>query len=160
MAENLQTVEFLAKLLEVSERHIQKLAAQGYIPRAAHGKYDLVAAIRGYVKYLKDTGARSGDDASADAFSKHRARLTKERADVAERERKRLDGELVPVEQIQGAWAAIVTTIRTRLLNVPTRAAPRLLGLKNVADTQDIVRAEIFEASRNSPAAKSSRLRL
>src|SRR4051812_40185685 len=107
MAENLQSVEFVAKLLAISERRVQQLSAQGYIPRAAHGKYDLVPSIRGYIRYLREAGVGSGEVSDAVAFTKHRARLIKERANLAEIERKRLEKELIPAAQIQPVWAAI-----------------------------------------------------
>ena len=40
----------------------------------------------------------------------------------------------------------IVTLVKNRLLGVPTKVAPRLVGLKTAAEGEALVRAEVYEA--------------
>ena len=40
----------------------------------------------------------------------------------------------------------IVSLVKNRLLGVPTKVAPRLVGLKNAAEAEALVRAEVYEA--------------
>ena len=87
MATNTQPIAVIARLLDLTERRVQQLAQDGVIPPAARtgperGRYDLVSAVRGYVRYLREQATRS-PSGSAD-FGVERARLVKAKADLAE----------------------------------------------------------------------------
>ena len=75
-----------------------------------------------------------------------RSRLTKIKADAAEVEARKVAGELVPAADIQAAWLAVVGAVRSRLLAIPTRTAPRLVALKTAAEAQALLRKEINAA--------------
>lgn len=45
----------IAGLLEITERRLQQLVAEGWIPRAACGQYSLRDSVRGYIRSLKDS---------------------------------------------------------------------------------------------------------
>jgi len=47
-------VNVIAKLLDLTPRRVQHLANEGVIPRAEKGRYELVSAVRGYIRYLRD----------------------------------------------------------------------------------------------------------
>ena len=87
MAANAQPIGVIARLLDLSERRIQQLSREGVIPKAERGQYDLVAAVRGYVAYLRDLAVRA--QAGAPDFGAERARLIKAKADLAEMEAER-----------------------------------------------------------------------
>jgi hypothetical protein len=82
VATNAQPIAVVARLLDLSERRIQQLSREGVIPKAERGQYDLVAAVRGYVAYLRDLAVRA--QAGAPDFGVERARLIKAKADLAE----------------------------------------------------------------------------
>ena len=54
MAENAQSADVLAKLLDISERRVRQLSAEGIIPKGARGRYEMVGAVRGYIRYLRE----------------------------------------------------------------------------------------------------------
>lgn len=132
-------------LLNITPRRVQQLAAEGKIPKAARGKYDLVGAVKGYIGFLQ-TQSLAGDDVGADAFGKHRARLTAARADITELERDKLAGRQVPVEEVERAWQTVVATMRSRLLTIPSKVAARILAAKNANEAQEIIRREVYDA--------------
>ncbi len=74
-------VETIAKLLDLTPRRVYQLTNEGIIPKASRGRYELVSAANGYIKYLRDR-AINADVKDGDAD--HRKRLTKARADIAE----------------------------------------------------------------------------
>ena len=73
MAVNSQPIGVIARLLDLSERRVQQLSRDGVIPKAERGQYDLVAAVRGYVAYLRDLAIKA--QAGAPDFGVERARL-------------------------------------------------------------------------------------
>jgi hypothetical protein len=53
-----QPVTIVAKLLNLTRRRIQQLAQGGIIPNPENGKYDLIACLTGYIKYLRKCNAK------------------------------------------------------------------------------------------------------
>ncbi len=47
-------VETIAELLNLTPRRVYQLTKEGIIPKASRGRYELVPAVRGYIKYLRD----------------------------------------------------------------------------------------------------------
>lgn len=113
----------IAKLLMLTERHVQRLAADGIIPKGERGRYELAPAVQGYVRYLKER-AIGGDVSASDDGRADKLRLQKARADIAEMEAERLAETLVPADEVQTAWLAITARFKQRVLAASTKAAP------------------------------------
>ena len=137
-------LDVIAKLLDLTPRRVQQLSGEGVIPRAERGRYDLVGAVRGYIRYLRDRAAAG--DTGADDYGKHRARLTKARADMAEMEREQLSKELIPADDIEGAWTAATAMMRSRFLSIPSKLAPRMVSIKDANAARDLIETAIHDA--------------
>jgi phage terminase Nu1 subunit (DNA packaging protein) len=114
------------------------------IPKAERGQYDLVAAVRGYVAYLRDLAVKA--QAGAPDFGIERARLIKAKADIAEMEAEGRRGELLPAEAVEAAWTAILARLRARLLVLPDRLAPLCVEETTIAGVCDQIRKAVREA--------------
>ena len=143
MAENSQSAEVLAKLLDLTERRVRQLSAEGVIPKAARGRYEVVGAVRGYIRYLRDL-ALKGDLGTAD-YGIERARLVKARADLAEMEAKQVRGELIPAPDVTLAWTEIMALVRARLLALPDKLAPVIHETTSIAEARDVIRQAVHE---------------
>ena len=143
MADNTQPIGVIARLLDLTERRVRQLSAEGVIPRAARGRYELVGAVRGYIRYLRDLTLK-GDVGAAD-YGTERARLVKARADLAEMEAARMRGDLIPAPDVTAAWTEIVALMRGRLLALPDKIAPVVHEAENIAQARDIVRKGVHE---------------
>ena len=53
MAQATYSLDVIAKLLDISPRRVQQLSSDGVIPRASRGKYELVPAVQGYIRFLR-----------------------------------------------------------------------------------------------------------
>ena len=144
MATNSQPIGVIARLLDLSERRIQQLSREGVIPKAERGQYDLIAAVRGYVAYLRDLAVKA--QAGAPDFGVERARLIKAKADIAEMEAEGRRGELLPAEAVEAAWTAILARLRARLLVLPDRLAPLCVEETTIAGVRDQIRKAVREA--------------
>src|SRR4030067_1573387 len=109
MAAQTYPVAVISKLLDLTPRRVQHLANEGVIPRAERGRYELVPAVRGYIRYLRDRSIGRDGEVSSDVASE-RARLTREQADRGAMENAKARGELIPAplvqESVEGACAA------------------------------------------------------
>ncbi|MEW6718903.1 MAG: terminase small subunit [Thermodesulfobacteriota bacterium] len=58
----------------------------------------------------------------------------------------REQGEVVLADDAEKLWSAQVTACRSRLLAIPTKATPRVVGLENHAEVNDVLQTLIYEA--------------
>ena len=130
-------VKTIAKLLDLTERRVQQLAREGVIPKAESGRYDLVQAVRGYVKYLRDRAL--GEASTADVFSE-KARLTKLTADKLEIEIARQTGQLVDAAAVKREAFTCGRQVRDRLMKIPDKLSPELATL----DDAHAIRARLL----------------
>lgn len=133
----------LAGLLDITPRRLAMLAAEGHVPAAKRGIYQVRPTIHGYLRYLHEL-AEVKDGSGT--LTSQRARLTQAKADIAEMQRRRLLSEMLPADQVATAWAAIVNRVRARLLAIPSKFAPRVVITRKPADAQVVLQNAIDEA--------------
>ena len=85
-----------AKLLKVTEDWVRQLSRKGYIPKAARGRFNLVAVVHGYIAYRDDEARRTTKGAAE-------SRVRDARAAEIERRMAREDREIIALEE--AAWA-------------------------------------------------------
>lgn len=134
----------IGTLLGISSAMVSKLASEGVLPRAGRGEYDAAACVQAYLRYR--LGNAANDDPTARGLMSERQRLTKAKADAAEREDRVRAGELVEASEIEAAWVAVITTARNRLRLIPSKVAPRVVAMKSAAEAQALMRKEIDAA--------------
>ena len=135
---NLRKQELSAKeaaiLLGVSRTTFYRLVEGDFIKCIDEGVYLLKDVIEGYAKSFqgsKGLTAAKIRQASADAELK----------EIAFAEQK---GELVPIEVVVKVYAENISNVRTKLLAMPTKIAPELVG-KDLASIQAKIKHEIYE---------------
>lgn len=138
-----QPVTAIAKLLMMTPRHVQKLTADGVIPKTERGRYEVVAAVQGYIKYLKDRAITGNGDID---YTAEKSRLTRAQADLAEIEVARSRGDVVGADQLTRNLTNLFTEIRTNLRNIPGRVSSSLLGLTDERKLKMVLLAEIDQA--------------
>lgn len=141
MAETrLYPISTLAKLFNITERRVQQLARDGVIPKAERGKYDLVECTRAYIKFLQQALDETKPDPNSD-----RTRLERARADKMELEVQEARGELARVDELRDLWIRRVVNFKTRMLAIPRKVAPSLVGKKKAAQIEQELDTEIRE---------------
>lgn len=138
-------VAVIAKLLDLTPRRVQQLSSEGVIPRAEKGRYELVPAVRGYIRYLRDRaiGADALPDESARAS---RARLLKAQAEAQEMENAKVKGELLPREPLEHMLGAVFGVVRNRILAIEKKLPMRVLGCNSLREIEAIVSKMHHEA--------------
>ena len=136
-------IEAISKLLKLSERRIQQLAKDNIIPKAERGKYDLVSSVHGYIDFLK---AKAGGDFTAEEVLKNKNKLLKAKAEIAEIEKKKATGELIPKEEVKRTWLELVHKIKQKLLSIPNKVAPVIVTVKNINEIKLILQDKLYEA--------------
>ena len=133
----------IAKLLKLTERRVQQLAKDDIIPKAERGKYDLISSVHGYIDFLK---AKAGGDFTAEDVIKNKNKLMKAKAEIAEIERMKATGELIPKEEVKSTWLELINKVKQKLLSIPNKIAPIVVAIKNTNEIKLILQDKIYEA--------------
>lgn len=144
MAATLYPLATVAKILNLSERRVQQLVKEDILPKPEKGKYDLIACVRAYIKYLQERAF--GKDAAPQDTHLERARLLKAQADKTELEVDTLRGNLMPVETIEADWLTMVMACRSRLLSIPSKTAFQIATLSDAHEIERFLKRVIYEA--------------
>ena len=146
MANELGT-DVMAKMLKLTARRLQQLENEGVVQKSERGRWPMIPTLHAYIDYLRALATRGDvEGTTADAYTTERARLTKTKADIAELERQKLAGEVIPADAVQSAWAALLSVARTRLMGIGSKLAPRLKVLTTDNERKDAIDAEIIAA--------------
>jgi hypothetical protein len=121
------------------------LANQGVLVRSERGKFELVASVQGYVRFLRER-AVSGDLKGGDEVGGLRTRMIRARTELAESEAEAAAGRMLLRTDVETAWQRITTTIRTRILALPTRVAPLLQSAATPGEASSILTTAVHEA--------------
>jgi len=149
----------ISRLLNITERRLRQLAAEGVIPKADRGRYPLAATVRGYVIYLQQTGSTENIDPDKLEPFKRRAHY---QAEVEKLALGVKSGELIPRAEVEREFARIYDVIARFLDVLPDRleragmvdpqAAERIVLWSNQARIE--LHSEIVP-TEDSPAASA-----
>jgi phage terminase Nu1 subunit (DNA packaging protein) len=118
----------ISERLKLTPRRIQQLAGEG-LPRVTRGKYDVDAVLDWYIAKLERQLAGETDEEGELAKRyKEELRLLSARADEQELDLAARRRELVSIADVEKEMTDLVATTKARILTVPARVAPDLIG--------------------------------
>lgn len=135
------TTSEIAELVGCTPRHLQQLAQDGIIPKAARGRWS-AASVTAYCQYLQADVRRGPAD-----FQAERARLTRAQANLAEATLSQRQGELLARDDVDAAVIGAFARVRARLLAIPSKVAP-MIGGQSSPEASETIRRAIYEALR------------
>ena len=136
----------IAKLLMLTERRVQQLAKDGIIPKAERGRYELAPAVQGYIRFLQDRNVTAGSTPDPIDYAAEKARKLKAEREKIELEVAKIQGEVVPLKQLERALANTFAEVKTNMRTVPSRVATALIGEDSETRIKAVVLAEIDQA--------------
>jgi phage terminase Nu1 subunit (DNA packaging protein) len=149
----------LSRLFNMTTVRVQQLAKEGIIVKGERGKYELWPSIRGYIKYLQERKVNQWDaDGDDDNYTKHRSRLTQAKADMAQMQAAAMKGEFHEASVVQEVWIDMLMNCRSKLLALPTKAAPKLRKETSLAVVKNILEEGIHEALQELSEYDPSRI--
>ena len=135
-------VSTICKLLDLTDRRVQQLSREGIIPKTERGRYELVPAVRGYIKYLRD---RCVDNGVVSIDVARQRKITAE-AELAEIELAKARADVVCIQDVAKQWDFILSAVRTRLLAVPTKVAPMAAVETDQSRVKELIEDGVFTA--------------
>jgi phage terminase Nu1 subunit (DNA packaging protein) len=145
------TTTQLAKLIDITPRHVRRLTRDGILSRAVdddgselEGRYSLLA-VRDYCRYLR--GLMRLEDTSESRRANALGRKAEADAELTELKLKEYKDELHNARHIEFIWTSILTRFKARLLALPSRVARRCVG-KKFREILTIITQEIEQVLR------------
>ena len=139
------TIVQIAKALDLSTKMVNDLIARGTITKQPRGQYDLEVATHEYVRHIRGVAAGRMRSGELD-LAEERARLAKEQADAKEMENALARGDLVHIDDVADQFGKQATAVRTRLLSIPSKAAPLVISCTKPAEARAVIEDMIVEA--------------
>ncbi len=139
----------LADFFGVSAETVSVLTKKGVVVRLGHGSYALRASTRAYVAHLREQAAgraASDDEDGPPDLARERALLARAQREGQVMKNAVLRGELLPVDDVEAVVGAVLDATRAKVLALPTKLAPRCVGLEGLAQARDVLTAGVTEA--------------
>ncbi len=133
------TDDELAEAIGVSARTIRNYRNDGKIPKKTTGKgTPLKHSIRFYIEQIQN--------GELNQLEIEKIRLTAAQADDKELDVKQKRGELIPAEIVEIAWQGQKANMKAKLLNIPTKLAPLIVGVHAIEVIKEKTQELIYEA--------------
>lgn len=101
----------------------------------------------------RKTHAEEGDPGHYERYNAARAKREEHNARIAEFEERKLAGDLLEKAEVSAGWQRMAGTIRARLLVLPAKIAPLVIGLESIAEVEAVIADAIHEALRELSGA-------
>jgi phage terminase Nu1 subunit (DNA packaging protein) len=138
----------VASALNLTEQRVQQLVHEG-LPREGRGQYDPVKCLLWYVRYLQKALEKKAVPTLEGGFvgeREERVRLLRADADLREIELAKERGQLVALPDIEAALTDLVLTTKARIMAIPPRLAPELVG----ETSRVMIQAKLEKACKES----------
>lgn len=144
----------LAEMFGVSDRYIRMLAQEGIVKKSGNrGKYLLVESVKGFVEFIREQN--SADVDLKDTKLKKETEKIEKDIELKAIKISELKNELHSADIVRKVMTVMLTNLKGKLLAVPNKIAPLVVGCDNLGDIQDIVLSSIedvlLELSEYSP---------
>lgn len=133
------TAAYLAELLAISERRVNQLAADGTLERTVDGKFDPPSAIEAYYTFK----LKSNEKIDYDKEKALHEAVKREKSEIQLEQYKRT---LLSAVDVERAMSSMILTAKSRLLALPAKVAPKVIGQKNIPVIEDIIKREVNAA--------------
>ena len=140
--DNLVSSPELAELFGVTDRYIRMLAKDEIVKKSGtRGKYLLAESIKGFIAFLRESSSVDVDLKEV-KLKKETEKIAKD-IDLKAIKISELKNELHSADIVRKVMTTMLTNLKGKLLAVPNKIAPLVVGCDNLGDIQDIVLSSI-----------------
>lgn len=133
----LNTVQ-AGELLKITDRRVRQLAHDGIIERLDNDKFDAREIAEQYYRFKFDGDT---DKDLEKAKSRHETIKVK----LSELKLQKLNKNLLPADQVKATVSNMIITFRNKILGVPSKLTPKLVGIKNLNQISTIIETELVQ---------------
>jgi len=147
IGEIIVNTDAMAKLLGFTRQRINQLAQEGILEKQAAGRWPLMKNVQRYIEYLR-TGVkdRDADEEAQAMYWEEKALHEKAKREMAEIKLAKLKNQMHDAADVEFVLTNMLVTFRNRILSIPDKVAPKVLGVKNLSEISEVINAELLEA--------------
>jgi phage terminase Nu1 subunit (DNA packaging protein) len=134
----------LAEIFGITERRVQQMAVDGILKKKGRGRFVLSDSVQKYIMYHIELERKK--------FKKHDMDINeaRKRREIAEATLKEIDlqkreGEILEKSDVLQLWQKILSILRNRLLNIPSKLSPQLIGMNTINEIKIKLDEEIYQ---------------
>ena len=127
----------LAKILNLSERHLRRLAEENVIKKNGQNKYLFLESIHSYLDYLELKNDADVD--LKDEKIKEEIKKIKKDTELKALKISELKNQLHSATVIEEVMTNMLVNIKGKLLSLPNKLAPAVIACDNLGEIQDII---------------------
>lgn len=149
----------ICEALDLTPQRVNQLAKEGVLPREGRGKYDLVACLRAYVRYLQNavqSKASMTEDGEVVTTKNAKAQLTQYQAEIKKLELAQRRGSVIAIADHESILSTLIIEAKAGMNAIPARVAPKVLGVESRLMVQAIIDAEVkavlVQLAKRTPA--------
>ncbi len=141
----LYNVKAIARFLDISERRVRQLKAEGIIQeyKGTAGLYDLLPTVHNYINYLRKRNPESSENID---YNTERAKLIKAKRLNEEYDLRIKEGDLHTSADIENVMTNMLINFKSRLMAIPAKLSPILSKKTDKAEINRILKDAVDEA--------------
>lgn len=136
----------LAELLGVTPRRIQQLVDEGVVIKNGRGKYEGARSVQNYIHYQLNVFQGKLEREGEVDYLNERALHEKAKREKAELELAVIKNELHRADDIRDIMSDMLVAFRSKILAMPSKLAPQLVGHTEIAVIMEAITKEAHEA--------------
>ena len=122
------------EIFGITSRQYRKHAHEDGAPIVIGGKVNLIQACKWLISYYRALAKGQGSLSLTD----ERTRLTKINADRKQLQLRREIGGLIDTVEAMRLWGAVCQAVRSKILSMPSKLSPLVLGIKTIPEIKEI----------------------
>ena len=138
--------DVLAKLFGVTRRYVNQLATEGVLEKRAPGRWPLEQNVNRYIEFLRSGKKDPEEQESKSIYWEEKAKHEAAKREMAELQLAKLKNQMHDAATVELVMTDMLTTFKNRLLALPQKISPKIIGLKSIAEVNDVLASEINEA--------------
>ena len=135
----------LAEIIGVSDRRIRQLADEGVLVRVSKGRYNLKDSMKNYILNLRIAVDKGEDYDKDQSLEEIKAQHEKVKMHMSQLKLASMQGEIHKSSDVERVMMDMLSSFRTRLLNLPPKIAPLLVMRDNTDWIRGSLNKEILE---------------
>lgn len=136
----------LAKLFGFTRQRINQLAKEGILEKKGPGRWPLLKNVQKYIEFLRASVNERNDEKAQALYWHEKALHEKAKREIAEIRLARLKNQVHDAADVEFVITNMLVTFRNRVLSIPDKLAPKVIGVKNLYEISETIRQELQEA--------------
>jgi phage terminase Nu1 subunit (DNA packaging protein) len=137
--------DVLASVLGFTRQRINQLAKDGVLEKQAPGRFLLLLNLKKYVDYLR-VGQVDEEEGATAQYWEEKALHEAAKRKMAELNLAKQENQMHDAIDIELILTNMLVTFRNRILGIPQKVAPKVIGLASLAEIMEVINTELLEA--------------